>query len=101
MGKYCGYKLKALAARKKTIVATWTKVLILPGTEGRKRLKPVTMLMTSAPSTIKTSRLIVTAVSQNGMGGVSVKLPNDKTTKAVTRSNLSAIGSRIAPSCVL
>ena len=41
-----------------------------------------------------------TTVSQNGIGSVRVNQGSERMTKAVTSSSLSAIGSRIAPSCV-
>ena len=63
-------------------------------------LNPMVILMTAAASTIITSRLIATAVSQNGIGSVKVNRGIERMTKAVTSSSLSAIGSRIAPSCV-
>src|ERR1044072_7919632 len=86
------------------IATIWTVVLILPSMDGRNPRKPVTMLMAAAPTRIKTSRLITATVTQNGTGrcdgtGCGKTARIDSTTNDVTSISLSAIGSRIVPSC--
>jgi hypothetical protein len=62
------------------------------------------MLMAAAPTIMKTSRLITVTVTQKGIGkwlgsGCGKTLRMDRTINAVTIISLSAIGSRMVPSC--
>ena len=79
-------------------------VLSFPSQDGRNPRKPVMILMAAAPTIMKTSRLITVTVTQNGTGkwlgnGWGKTLRMDRTIKAVTIMSLSAIGSRMVPSC--
>ena len=90
------------------MAATCTVVLALPSQEGRKRRKPVTTLIVAAPTSMKTSRLMTAAVTQKGTGrclgcgwtSASGAMTEgiERVMKDVTRSSLSATGSRIWPS---
>src|SRR5919107_3510656 len=105
VGRYQPEPYGTLAAKMIAAIAKiWTVVLILPSNDGRKPRKPVTMLIAAAPTRIKTSRLITATVTQKGTGrcdgsGCGKTDRIDKTTNEVTSSSLSAIGSRIVPSC--
>ena len=62
------------------------------------------MLIAAAPTMIKTSRLITATVTQKGTGkwpgkGCGKTLRIESTINAVTIISLSAIGSRMVPSC--
>src|SRR6185369_3605612 len=105
VGRYQPEPSGTLAAKMIAAIARiWTVVLIFPSIDGRKPRKPVTMLIAAAPTKIKTSRLMTATVTQNGTGrwdgnGCGKTDRIDKTTNDVTSISLSAIGSRIVPSC--
>src|SRR2546421_7339922 len=82
--------------RTAAMAMIWMVVLILPSQEGRKRRKPVTILIAAAPTMMKMSRLKTAAVTQKGTGkwrgkGGGMIAGIERTTNEVTSRSLSAI----------